>query len=249
MRSSISCTLLLLCTATLHAQEFSGEWVVESRASLAWWQIEPHYNHLWATTCPQDPAWQPGEGRSPGYYVNYLARARTTDADHEHAPVPLYPRKRVRYVCEPAVTGSLSVPRDYRQTTATISVRAEDLVSGLDVRDSFARRAVLQTTTYPTITFTLDSLDAVAAKTSGSDTLRTTATGTLELHGVRKTIRVPLQAWREGEIMRVKGQFAFPARDLVSEFRMSSLALGMGVTMGRWRSMHMGLDVVFVPAK
>ena len=27
-------------------------WVADPKSSLAWWQVSPHYNQLWATTCP-----------------------------------------------------------------------------------------------------------------------------------------------------------------------------------------------------
>lgn len=242
----IAGTLLLSAMASrTHAQSLTGTWTVEPRASLAWWQIEPHYNHLWATTCPGDPAWQPGEGRSPGYYVDYLSRAKASDSDHDEAPVPLYPRKRVRYVCEPSVAGHVTVPENPARVNGSLTIRAENLISGLDVRDSYARRAVLQTSTWPNITFVLDSLQDVMP----GDTLTAVAFGVLELHGVRKPVRVPVRAWREGEVMRVKGQFHFPAKDLVSEFQMSKLALGLGVTMGRWRNVHMGLDVVLLPSQ
>jgi len=50
--------LLLLAAAPLAAQT---RWVIDRKTSLAWWQMDPHYEHLWATTCPADPSWQPGE--------------------------------------------------------------------------------------------------------------------------------------------------------------------------------------------
>src|SRR5882672_8525183 len=52
--------LLLTGPAAAHAQM---RWVVDSRSSLAWWQVSPNLNHLWATTCPGDSSWRPGEGR------------------------------------------------------------------------------------------------------------------------------------------------------------------------------------------
>ena len=52
-------------------------------ASLVWWQVDPHYNHLWSTTCPNDPSWQPGEGRDAGWQVNYKTRPVLRDALHD----------------------------------------------------------------------------------------------------------------------------------------------------------------------
>ena len=34
------------------------------------------------------------------------------------------------------------------------------------------------------------------------------------------------------------------AHDLVDEYKMSKMALGMGVTLGRWKTVHMGVDVL-----
>src|SRR2546425_12029730 len=47
-----------------------ARWVVEPTTSLAWWQMVPHLHHLWATTCPGEPSWRPGEGRSSGWAIN-----------------------------------------------------------------------------------------------------------------------------------------------------------------------------------
>lgn len=218
---------------------------MEPKASLAWWQVNPHFGHLWATTCPDDPGWQPGEGRSPGYYIDYFRRHQTLDSGRSEARIPLYPRKRVRYVCRSAVIGQIDVADATTWSLAggRISVLADSLVTGLDMRDGYARKYVLQTRDHPAIRFTIDSL---TVRTMAADTIRGNVVGTFELHGVRKVITAPVRAWPEGGGMRVQTQFHFPAKDLIHEYQMSKAALGMGVVMGQWKEVHMGVDLLLM---
>src|SRR5437879_2832266 len=58
---------LLTVAAAAQAQT---RWTVDSRSSLAWWQMSPNLNHLWATTCPEEPSWRPGENRSGGWHID-----------------------------------------------------------------------------------------------------------------------------------------------------------------------------------
>src|SRR5688572_32909464 len=59
----------LMATGSVDAQSVAraSNWVVEPTSSSAWWQMNPHFGHLWATTCPADPNWSAGEGNSGGY--------------------------------------------------------------------------------------------------------------------------------------------------------------------------------------
>jgi polyisoprenoid-binding protein YceI len=217
-------------------------WVVEPRSSLAWWQIDPHYNHLWATTCPDDPSWQPGEGRSPGYYIDYLRRPDTKDNDESDPRVPLYPRRHVRALCRAAVTGviTLSDPTAYNSARGTITIMTDSLVTGLNLRDAFARKQVFQTYTYPHLRFTIDSLVNVQQ----GETIHATAVGTFEIHGTRHTVRAPAKITSEAGGLRVQAQFQERAKALTHEYGLPETALGMGVTIGRWRTVHMGVDLL-----
>src|SRR5882757_8516136 len=69
LQGSVAAVLLCLRTASADAQA-ETRWTVDPKASLAWWQVSPHLNHLWATTCPGEPSWRPGEGRSSGWNIN-----------------------------------------------------------------------------------------------------------------------------------------------------------------------------------
>jgi hypothetical protein len=230
---------------TTAAQAQSVRFSAEPRASLAWWQVHPHFGHLWATTCPGDPTWQPGEGRSPQYYVDYLRRIDIKESGENDRRIPIFPRKRIRYVCKPAVAAVAEL-RDTADLTslvnAQVSVLADSLFTGLDMRDLYARRKVLETKQYPAIRFAVDSLTEVVR----GDTVKAVAVGSFEAHGVRVPMKSPVKVWREGGGIRVQSHFFIPAGDLISVFNMNPLALGMGVRMMEWKELHMGVDMLLI---
>jgi len=238
--------LLLLAAAPLAAQTGPARWVVDRKTSLAWWQMDPHYEHLWATTCPADPSWQPGEGRDPGQYTDYSWRPKTSAAGRSDPRVPLFPRFRVRPLCREAVRGEITAAdaNALRGVRGSVTLIADSLFTGLEMRDKYARRAVLETGRYPEITFTIDSLVDVQR----GDTTRATAVGTLTVHDNAMAIRAPVLAWQETAGLRVRAQFSIPAASLTSEFHLSEWALSMGVGMRRWKTLHMGIDVILKPA-
>lgn len=241
-----SLTLALLASLLAAAAPAQTRWAVDHKTSLAWWQVDPHYEHLWATTCPADTSWQAGEGRDAGLYTNYATRPKTVAAGRPDARIPLFPRNEVRPVCRYAVRGEVLTPDTvrWRGVQGTVTVVADSLFTGLGFRDAYGRRAVLQTSTYPEITFTIDSLTEVQP----GDTLRAIALGTLVLHGVQHATRAPVKAWHEPAGFRVRAQFSVPALALTDEFKMSKVALGMGVGSRRWNTVHMGVDLILRPA-
>ena len=44
--------------------------------------------------------------------------------------------------------------------------------------------------------------------------------------------------------LRVRGQIQVPAKDMTGELGLSKFALNMGVVLGRWDTLYMGIDVV-----
>lgn len=227
------------------AQASKYRFSIDERASLAWWQISPHLNHLWATTCPQDPNWQPGDERSSGWAfdirrVPSKGHANIVDTVH----VPLYPRPvgKIQSYCTPAVRGEIvaSDTITWQGVRGLISIRADAFVTGLTARDEYAKKAVLQSPMYPDIRFHLDSLTDVQP----GDTLRAKAMGALELHGVIEQTIVPLKAWREAGGLRVTGKFDMPPTALVEKYKVSRLVLGLGVGTAIWKYLHLGFDVI-----
>jgi YceI-like protein len=224
----------------------SQRWTVDPQTSLVWWQIDPHYNHLWSTTCPDDPSWQPGEGRDSQWHVDYKTRPVLRDAGISDPRVPLFPRIAVHPNCRRAIHGEVTAESGgrWQGTRGKIVVTPDSLESGLAMRDGYERDHVLDTSRYPTIEFSIDSLVSMQP----GDTIRAIAVGTLSLHGVTTPQRVPVVAWREAGGLRVQGRFAFDAQDLVKVYQMSKWALGLGVIMHRWKVVYLGLDLVLKEA-
>jgi hypothetical protein len=160
--------------------------------------------------------------------------------------LPLFPRLGpAEPTCTEAVTGSITVkhPETWSGVTGRISVKGDALQTGSTLRDAFARRAVLQTSRYTQVTFSIDSVMDVSV----GDTLRGTFTGTLYLVGAGRKFDGPVKAWREGSGLRVQARFRIPASWLTEEFGISRYALGLGVTTGIWRSVYAGVDVLLLP--
>ena len=247
-RAVAAAVLLYLCLAgadALQAQSEDARWIIDSKASLAWWQINPHYAHLWATTCPDDPSWQPGEGWSPGYYVDYLRRPKIKSTGYLDDRIPLYPRRTPRSLCREAVSGEVIVSDTVSWTGVEgyVVVLADSLVTGLNQRDRYARKKVIETHKYPELRFTIESLHSVQP----GDTLRATAVGTFTLRGVNQAVEVPVTVVFDPGGIRIRGQWQFDAQDLVHVYGMSRWALGMGIGLGRWQEVHVGVDLVVRP--
>ncbi|HEY0672635.1 MAG TPA: YceI family protein [Longimicrobiales bacterium] len=241
----------VLCAALMPAAgaaQQSYRLSVDPKTSLAWWQIDPNYGHLWATTCPDDLSWQPGEARSAGGNINVKSRKQTvaSASSSRDRVVPIYPRGEVSPVCRAAVRGSVIAldTLNWRGTRGEIRILPDSLVTGNDMRDKFARKSVFETAKFREIKFQIDSLTNVQT----GDTIRAIAMGTLELHGERVAATAPVKAWRDKHGMRVQTQMEFPAHDLTRVYHFSKLSLGMGVTLGRWKTVYMGIDAILVPA-
>lgn len=223
--------------ASAHAQV---RWVVDAKSSLAWWQMNPHMNHLWATTCPAEPSWRPGEERNASWFMSRMLRSPTT---LDSVNVPLYPRFQARDVCAEAVRGEV-VARDtvtWRGVRGEVAVKADFLFSGHDQRDTYAREAVLETKQFPEIRFVIDSLVDVTRR---ADTLSGSAVGTFSLHGVTKPMVATVRIFPEAGGLRVLGKLRIPAGSMVQEYGMSSFALGLGVGVRIWQDLFMGVDLL-----
>ena len=217
------------------------------RESLAWWQLNPHLNHLWATSCPEDPSWRPGEGVSMGQAAAYVRslQKRFGYAAMLDTIIPLYPRRRVRAVCTEAVEADLVVGDTVRwqNVHGKIAIKTEKLLTGLRMRDEFAH-GLLEANRYPDITFQIDSLVNVQP----GDTIKAVAVGVLNVHGVNQPQRIPVKAFHEADGLRVQGQVKVPATDLTEVYGLSKLKLGLGVGLNLWKELHMGIDVVLLKA-
>src|SRR5262245_61751491 len=223
-------------------------YTIEQPLSLAWWQVTPHLNHLWATTGPADPSWRPGEGKSISWAQQYLSmRSKTGYAAVKDTIIPLYPRRRARAMCNQAVSGSISASdtTDWAGVKGSVVVQLDQLTSGVDMRDRYARESILQTKAFPTVKFTIDSLSHLT-KARG-DTLVGTAYGSMELHGVTQKVTAPLKTWKETVGRRVSAKFMIPAVDMTEVYNMSKYSLGLGVGGVIWDELWLGVDVILKP--
>ena len=245
MRVRHSLLPMLLLAASVSAAQ-TQTYSVDSKASLAWWQLSPHLGHLWATTCPQDPSWRPGESRGAGYQISDSAADVEIPLIQVDDPrVPIFPRKAVHSNCSEAVTGTIAVG-DASQWTGVrgvITIKMDQFVNGMPMRDAYARKAVYSSERFPDVRYYIDSLINVQR----GDTIRATAVGAMVLRGVRTQITVPVQAWREAGGLRVQGKFSIPAPDLVDVYGVSKFALGLSLGTHIWKTLHLGFDVVLRP--
>ena len=238
---TLAAALVGLLPAAAHAQT---RWTVDPKTSLAWWQMSPNLNHLWATTCPGEPSWRPGEGRSSGWYINpklkmpHTGYANVDDTIH----VPVFPRKTVDTECVEAVRGEVVVAdtSHWRGVLGTIVVRGDALVTGEAMRDVMMHQ-VMQTMAYPEIQFAMDSLVGV---TRQADTLFGRAVGILALSGQKVPTTAVVKAFPDAGGMRVLAKWHVPATDL-HHLTPKLNYLGLGINTKLWHTFFMGADLVF----
>jgi len=238
-----------LLATPVAGQAQAVHWKINPKASLAWWQIDPNLNHLWATTCPEEPSWRPGEGRSGGWRTEEAMTARVGKgfaAISDTIHVPLYPRRRVRFVCTEAVKGTFAFDdtTKWRGASGKLVVMSGLITSGEAMRDAYARDGVLGVSNFPEITFVLDSVVGVRHV---ADTLHGTAMGTFTFRGVAKPVAAQVIAFPEAGGLRALVKFGIPAKNLLTDYGISRRTLGLGVYMGIWKTLFMGADVLLEP--
>jgi polyisoprenoid-binding protein YceI len=243
-RRSFAPILLAALLAAASTATSQTRYTVDPIRSLGWWQVDPHMNHLWAITCPEEPSWRPGEGRSAGWSIgSALQTSQGYAAVSDTTEVPLFPRYEVLPLCTEVVRGEVLVSDTVRWQgiRGHIAVQAGALVSGDDRRDRFAREAILETSRFPEIRFVIDSVVGVRRQ---GDTLRGTAVGSLSLHGRTQPATGRVEAWHEPDGLRVLARIRFPAKELSKEFELSTLALGLGVQTDIWKHVFVGVDLI-----
>ncbi len=112
----------------------------------------------------------------------------------------------------PNVNGSLTIDGT-KVTAASIEADLTSLKSDDDRRDGQLRRQSLQTSEFPTATFTLTSpIDLGSVPTDGKE-VDVTAKGQLTLHGVTKDVQIPLKAKLSGNVIGVTGSLPISFAD------------------------------------
>jgi len=90
-----------------------------------------------------------------------------------------------------------------RGVRATVTADPATLTTGIGLRDSDLQ-AVLETSRYPEIRFTVTQIRGPKALSPG-DEATVTVTGTMEIHGVRRTIEVPALVRLGADRVEVRG--------------------------------------------
>lgn len=250
MSAPLALAAVVAALAVSRAQAQQADWTPDPKSSLAWWQINPHMNHLWASTCPQEPSWRPGEGRSGGWTITQAFRPpkHGDAAVSDTTIIPLYPRRRARSVCTPAVTGRVQIAdtTSWTGVRGWITVRAADLVNGDGPRDDYTKQSVTDVTQFSEIKFQIDSLVRV---TRVRDTVKATAVGVFMFRGVSQPMTASIRSYPDESGRRVHGKFHFPALDLIKVYGISGFVLGMGVATRIWYDIWGGVDLVMRPTE
>jgi polyisoprenoid-binding protein YceI len=102
------------------------------------------------------------------------------------------------------VTGSLTL--DGTTVTAVdITADVSTLQSDESRRDGQLRRQALETDTYPTATFSLTQPIDLGSVPTDEQVIQATATGDLTIHGVTKSVQIPLEARMSGDVVTITG--------------------------------------------
>lgn len=144
-----------------------------------------------------------------------------------------------------AITGQATVVNTgggHTVTAASFTVQVNTLSSDRAMRDQRVHTLGLQTDTYPSATFSLAQPITLPAAASSGQVVTVTATGPLTLHGVTKTVSIPLRLQLSASTFEVAGSISFPW----SQFGMTAPNFGDFVTVADTATME--LDLKFTHA-
>jgi hypothetical protein len=129
----------------------------------------------------------------------------------------------------------------WRGVHGAVAVQGAALITGQAMRDVLMHQ-ILETTQFPEIRFTLDSLVGL---TKQADTLFGSAVGTLTVRGVQKPTTAAMKAFPNAGGMRVLAKWRVPAATLQLELVPKLKYVNLGVNTEVWKDFFMGVDLVF----
>jgi polyisoprenoid-binding protein YceI len=141
-----------------------------------------------------------------------------------------------------AITGALSLTQSasgYSVTTVSISVDVSTLTSDKAMRDQRIHRQGLESDRFPTATFQLMTPIALPAAAASGQTIHVSATGALTIHGVTRTVTIPIDARLTGSKIELVGSISFP----FSEFGMTPPSIGGFVSVQNNATMEFQLTM------
>jgi polyisoprenoid-binding protein YceI len=104
----------------------------------------------------------------------------------------------------PDVSGSLNLAGT-SITAVDISADLSTLQSDKSQRDGQLKRQALETDQFPTATFSLTQPIDLGAVPADGQVIRAAATGDLTIHGVTKSVEIPVEARLSGDVVTVTG--------------------------------------------
>ena len=105
----------------------------------------------------------------------------------------------------------------FTASAADLTVDVTTLASDSDRRDNQIKHRGLETSTYPTATFKLTQPAAIPAEALSGSPVTVQATGDMTIHGVTKSVTIPLQAQVNGSQLEVVGSLTFKMSDFGME--------------------------------
>ncbi len=104
----------------------------------------------------------------------------------------------------PDVSGTLTI-EGTTVTSVEITANLASLQSDDDRRDGQLRRQAIETDLFPTATFSLTTPIELGSTPTEGQTIHVEASGNLALHGVTRTVTIPLDARLSGGVITVTG--------------------------------------------
>jgi len=124
-----------------------------------------------------------------------------------------------------SITGSVTITQSGSSDTvaaASLTVNVSTLTSDRSMRDQRIHQMGLESNRYPTATFVLTTPIDLPAGAQGGQVVNLSATGQLTIHGVTKTVTIPIQARLSGTQIELAGSITFP----FGEFGMTPPSIG-----------------------
>lgn len=143
-----------------------------------------------------------------------------------------------------AITGTFTLTQStsgYSVTAASFTVDVGKLTSDQARRDQRIHSQGLESDRYPTATFQLSTPIALPATAAAGQTIKVSATGVLTIHGVSKTVTIPIDARLSGSQIELVGSIAFP----FSDFGMTPPSIGGFVSVQPNATMEFQLNLAY----
>ena len=129
-----------------------------------------------------------------------------------------------------SITGTLTLSQaasGYMVNAAAFTVDVSRLTSDQSRRDQRIHSQGLESDRYPTATFNLTAPITLAADATSGQTIHVSASGDLTIHGVTKSVTIPIDARLTGSQIELVGSITFP----FSQFGMTPPSIGGFVTV------------------